>query len=147
VEVSEEDYIYLSFYTWMLMKANGYVKCNSRQLNKEPLHKIIARRIGLFGEYIDHKDRNKLNCRRDNLRSASRSESNANRVLSTPSGYRGVSWHEPTQKWQASIWKNRKIQYLGWFEDIEDAAKAYDQAAIIVHGNFAVLNFERSERA
>lgn len=134
-------------YTWMLMKANGYVKCNSRALNKKPLHLIVATRMKISGETIDHEDRNKLNCRRDNLRPATRSQSNINRELSNPHGYRGVSWHHVCQKWLATIWQNRKCYYIGVFDDIVDAAKAYDAEAKRRHGNFAQLNFKEVEVA
>lgn len=129
-------------YTWMLMKASGYVKCNSRALNKRALHLIVAARMKISGETIDHEDRNKLNCRRDNLRPATRSQNNINRELSNPHGYRGVSWNDACQKWQAVIWQDRKAYYLGWFDDIVDAAKAYDAEAVRRHGEFAQLNFK-----
>lgn len=43
--------------------------------------------------------------------------------------------------WQAQISRGGKYEYLGAFQSEEDAARAYDTAAIRVHGEFACLNF------
>ena len=36
---------------------------------------------------------------------------------------------------------NNKIHHLGYFTNETDAAKAYDRAAIELHGEFSCLNF------
>ncbi len=57
------------------------------------------------------------------------------------SKYRGVSLERKTGKWRAKIYFNGKYMNLGSFEIEEDAARAYDAAAKIYHGEFASLNF------
>lgn len=57
------------------------------------------------------------------------------------SGYRGVRFDETLNKWRAVIVANMKIVSLGCFSDIEDAARAYDEAAKKYHGEYAQLNF------
>jgi hypothetical protein len=57
------------------------------------------------------------------------------------STYRGVSWYKNDNKWQATIKFNGKNRYLGYFENEEEAAKAYDKAARAHHGEKAQLNF------
>lgn len=46
------------------------------------------------------------------------------------SGYYGVTWSESAGKWRATMTVGSKQRYLGLFVDAEDAARAYDTAAI-----------------
>lgn len=91
---------------------------------------------------IDHKDGNGLNCTRENLRPASRSQNQHN---SGPRGgtsrFKGVSWSKVMRKWHAQITKDRAYHDLGYFEDEAVAARAYDAAAKELHGEFAYQNF------
>ena len=131
-------------YKWHLHK-NGYVETiwydeNSEQHNIS-LHQAIIRMSGQEvsdGYEIDHKDNNPLNNLESNLRICSHSENGKNQKISTnnTSGYKSVSWHKPTKKWRAQI----RGEHLGLFDDPKDAAKAYNDAAIEYHGEFAVLN-------
>jgi hypothetical protein len=90
----------------------------------------------------DHKDGNPLNCQRDNLRIATRQQNSCNQKIrsTNTSGYKGVSWHSRRYKWQAYIMVNYKRVYLGLFGTAEDAAKAYNEKAKELHGEFARLN-------
>lgn len=55
------------------------------------------------------------------------------------SQYKGVCKHQ--RKWQASIFADGKVRWLGLYEDERDAALAYDCAARELHGHRARLNF------
>lgn len=55
--------------------------------------------------------------------------------------YRGVSRHRMTQRWEASLWLNGRQLYLGGFDTQEDAAHAYDLAALACKGPNATVNF------
>jgi len=138
-QVSEEDLIYCLFYTWHL-KDGKYVYCNSVQLDKQPLHIIIASRMRLVFTAIDHADRNKLNCRRDNLRVATGSQNMCNRVTVPACTYRGVTWEPKQQKWQVIVVKNRKKHRYGLYNDPKEAALVYKKSAALLHCQFAVLN-------
>ena len=46
------------------------------------------------------------------------------------SGFRGVSWHKRSQKWQVVIGVNRKLKHLGYFISKYHAALRYDQEAM-----------------
>lgn len=59
--------------------------------------------------------------------------------------YRGVSRHRLTQRWEASLWLKGKQLYLGGFNFQEDAARAYDLAALACKGSKACTNFHASE--
>lgn len=56
------------------------------------------------------------------------------------SNYRGVSRHRLTKRWEASLWLNGRQLYLGGFNSQEDAAAAYDLAALACKGPGAVTN-------
>lgn len=43
------------------------------------------------------------------------------------SKYVGVRWYRPLLKWQARVTLDGKTEHLGYFENEEDAARAYDQ--------------------
>ena len=58
------------------------------------------------------------------------------------SGFRGVSLHTTTGRWLSHISYGGKTRHLGLFDSAEDAARAYDAAAIKHHGR-AKLNFNR----
>lgn len=108
------------------------------------LHRVVAERMGLKGR-IDHDDQNLLNGQRSNLRVATNSQNMANRgpCANNQSGYKGVYWEG--HRWKAQIMFNYKNKSIGRFDTAEEAARAYDQAALELFGEFACLNFPRSD--
>ena len=92
----------------------------------------------------DHKNRNGLDNRKDNLHIANNSINghNRRRQVNNTSGYRGVTWHKKDKKWRANIQVNGKTIYCGNYSDVLLAAKAYDSAAIRYFGENAVVNFD-----
>lgn len=93
------------------------------------------------GIEVDHRDGDGLNNRRSNLRPATSAQQNYNQRIrrDNKSGYRGVSWYEPTQKWVVHIQMNGKAKYLGYFRCVTAAALAYAKAAAKLHGEFRRL--------
>ena len=87
----------------------------------------------------DHINGNPLDNRRSNLRTCTPSQNQANAKISKSSstGFKGVSHHKLTGKYQASITTNRKRQYLGLFDTPEDASEAYATEAQTRFGEFA----------
>ncbi len=88
----------------------------------------------------DHKDRNPHNNLRDNLRIATRSQNMANSTkrVGTSSKYKGVAFDVTIGRWRARFGPNR--EYLGTFDNEEEAAVAYNTTAIERFGEFACLN-------
>jgi hypothetical protein len=91
----------------------------------------------------DHRNHDTLDCRRANLRIATRSQQqhNTQRRSDNLSGYKGVFLDAQRGKWVAKITVAGKPRYLGVFRDLKLAALAYDAAAIAAFGRFALINF------
>ena len=88
---------------------------------------------------VDHIDGNPSNNRLVNLRLATHQQNCSNRriPITNTSGIKGVHWHKAAGKWAAVIKVNQRGIHLGTFENKEDAAKAYWEAAQKYHGKFA----------
>jgi len=54
--------------------------------------------------------------------------------------YKGVSWHRNEKKWRSRIRYNYEFISLGYFHNEIDAAKAYNQKARELFGEYAYLN-------
>lgn len=92
------------------------------------------------GVQVDHRNRNRLDCRRENLRMCNNAQNNANKPKWCGRGrYKGV-YHNGSS-WVARITVNYKPHHLGSYKSEEDAARAYDTAAKRYFGEFAYLNF------
>lgn len=97
---------------------------------------------------VDHIDGNGLNNVRSNLRIATRLQNarNLSRRSDNTSGFKGVSWRAKKGDWRAYIVCNGRQSHLGCFDNAEDAARAYDRAALERFGPFARLNFPAQPR-
>lgn len=108
------------------------------------VHRLIASHI--FGEipeemFVDHIDGDPLNNRRGNLRVVSKAQNAANSASrGGTSSYRGVFMNKRSGKWVAQIKSGETRRCLGTFENEEEAAAAYDDAAKELHGEYARLN-------
>jgi len=103
---------------------------------------------------VDHIDHNGLNNQRNNLREATKMQNCKNRTSSDGSSskflgvclFRSGGIKIPERiRWIAAIAIDGKSKHLGIFENEEDAARAYDDAAKIHHGQWANLNFKEND--
>lgn len=105
------------------------------------LHRLI---LGAgAGDFVDHINRDGLDCRRSNLRFATPQGNMANvaRRRSNPCPFKGVRPRCDGKKWTARVQFNGRGIHLGSFDTAEDAARAYDAKAVELFGEFAGLNF------
>jgi len=144
--VDDEDYDDLSKHNWYVQKSRNtfYAARRVKNSNGNPRLALMHREImgSPFGKKIDHIDEDGLNNQKQNLRICTNSQNQMNRGKTkvNTSGYKGVFWHELAKKWRAQISINNERIYLGLFDDVSEAAKAYNEAAVKFHGEFARLN-------
>lgn len=94
------------------------------------LHRFIAKRMGLNLDYtIDHRDRNPLNCRRDNLREATHQLQGLNRKVQSnnKSGHKCICWHAGEGKWRVQITRNKIQIHVAICDSIEEAIAKRDE--------------------
>ena len=65
---------------------------------------------------------------------------NRGKQINNKSGYKGISFNKPANKYQATIRINGNLKHLGYFETAEEASKVYEAKAKEIHGNFYYKN-------
>lgn len=140
--VSDQDYHLVADKTWFLSN-KGYAISSTHvegHIVNFYMHRVIA---GVDGDQIvDHRDRDRLNNTRENLRVCDHTLNNGNlpKRRGCVSRFKGVSWSKQKAKWHARIKFKGVSRNLGFFSDEVDAARAYNAAAPQVFGEFARLN-------
>ena len=91
---------------------------------------------------VDHENGDGLDNRLSNLRVATHQQNMRNRGPNRngTSGFKGVTWNRSRSKWQTAINIDRRLVFIGRFDSAEEAARAYNAAALEHHGEFAWLN-------
>jgi len=143
--VDDEDYDRLMKYKWH--ESNGYairvIKRKPRKNGKKSksflMHRVImkARR----GQFIDHKNIDKLDNRKENLRFCTPQQNAFNFDISrnNKTGYKGVHM-QPNGTYIAIIYVDGKARRLGLFSTAKEAGEAYDKVALKHFGEFARTN-------
>lgn len=147
VLINQEDFYLLSQYKWRIFKGTStfYVIAHT------PMIKDKRKTIRLHNEilkinFVDHKNGNGLDNRRENLRASNHTLNAQNRHKLRPnkqSKYKGVIRNKQVLTkitWIARIKVNGKQIHLGSFNNELDAAKAYNKAALKYFGEYASLN-------
>lgn len=139
-----DDNVFEAFskYKWYAEGRNGrYCACRRIGNKIVKMHRII---LGIDNPKIavDHINGNSLDNRSINLRTCTWAQNLRNAKLkpSNKSGYKGVCFSNKLNKFRATIKVNYKQISLGLFTCPIEAARAYNAAAILHHGEFARLN-------
>jgi len=147
--VDPEQYDELNAFNWTVHPSNGGMYAHRMVLDesKRSRQRMVSMHNDVAGPgRWDHHNINPLDNRRGNLRTADDSQNGYNKPKRNSSRctsrYKGVSWHKKHEVWVVRITVARKTLHLGCFpkEQEEQAARAYDAAAIEHHGEFARLN-------
>lgn len=139
--VDDADYEWLMQWSWFCTSAGyaGRWDCSNSEHALVLMHREIVR--ARKDEQIDHVNRTPLDNRRKNLRFATMRQNLINRALPRKGEFRGVHRSGKGGRWRARIDSNGKRINLGTYDTAAEAARAYDTAACVYHGEFAVLNF------
>lgn len=91
------------------------------------------------GMLTDHRNGNRLDNRRSNLRTANRFQNEQNKGITkrNRSGFKGVWFCKKSNRFQAQIRFSRKKIYLGSFQTAKEASDAYSKASLEMHGEFS----------
>ena len=128
----------------------AFTSCDSHGYHRGSIlnHDFLAHRIIWVIETgnsphdeIDHVNGNIKDNRISNLRQATRFENAKNTRIhyNNKSGCKGVYWNTMANKWHVQIVSNKIHHYLGVFDNLKDAYKAYADASIKFHGEFSRL--------
>lgn len=132
-QVDPADAEWLRQWTWRL-DSDGYVRRYERRQGKFMAVSMARTILGLeHGDprEADHKNRDKLDNRRANLRivTGAQNKQNFPAYRTAPWGertstHRGVGWHKHRRKWRARATMNGKVYNLGYYDQETDAVEA-----------------------
>jgi hypothetical protein len=148
--VDAEDYEKLAGYKWCAVKTRRiwYAERSAqltvgkhRQYHISMHRQIMNKPKGLFVDHINH---NGLDNRKANLRIVTQKQNCWNQRKhrgNFSSQYRGVLFNNRGGRWQSAITCEGRKMFIGYFDDEKSAAKAYDDRAREMYGEFAAPNF------
>ena len=155
VDASDFDWLSKrSWYAYWCPKTRSFIAGRVGRTTRGEKHSTINMAREILGLRpgnplnADHKNHNTLDNRRENLRKCRVGQNTRNRrkhTLTSGGKFKGIYWRRERGYWIAQIQiqkqGKRKTVHIGRFFDAVAAAKAYDEAAKRLHGEFASLNF------
>ena len=133
VKIDVGDLPLVQGYKWHL--DTGYASAAFTNRRKIYMHRLL---LDTPNE-VDHRDRNRLNNCRSNLRPATHAQNMANASKrSNTSGHKNVMFdRRPGRGWYVQISYQGVKKFFGYFSAIEKAVKIRDKVLRYEHGEFA----------
>ncbi len=148
---TDKYYVKLNFLQKLRKHSSGCVffqrsyKIGEGQYKSETiyLHRLVAelflsKKKGDSHDLVSFKNKNKLDCQKENLVWRSRAEASRLRKVKSKTGYMGV-YHE-NQKFRAVISYQGKSIHIGMFNNLYEAAKAYNRKSWELYGHMGIQN-------
>jgi hypothetical protein len=136
--VEEPDLALALGRSWNL--SDGYARHNTHRGGRA--HQVATFMHRLFlgepaGREVDHRNRDRLDNRRCNLRAGTKAENRQNVAPRGRSRFRGVHWSTEKRRWVATTSDNGRRFWLGRFAD-EEAAALVAHEWLLAHKPFYV---------
>lgn len=140
-QVDDRDFDLLTDHSWSVGN-NGYARCTHKQ-KQYLMHDFIMPPVP--GMMVDHKDQNKLNNQRDNLRYVTKSQNMQNqpKTKKNTSGHKGVYFLKSgtrVNRWFAKLVVDGKVHQSNYVATKEEATKLYEQLASKYQGEYKSTN-------
>ena len=133
-----DDYNLIKDYCWF--SSHDYI-CTLIDGEIVPIYRVVLN-VTNPQMLVDHRNHNKADNRKNNLRIATDSQNNMNKSKQSnnTSGVTGVVWYKFTNKWKSQIKINGKNIHLGYFSNFNDAVKARKEAEEKYFGEYSYDN-------
>lgn len=146
--VDNEDFEWLNKYNWCVHDSNP-VNPRAVRISAERKLVYMTRQIMNCPDNldVDHRSTNTLDNQRHNLRICTHRENLYNiKSRGGTSKFKGVAWNKNRSKWEVyirtiDIFDQRIRMFLGYHDNEEAAALAYDEIAREEHRKFGRYNF------
>lgn len=144
-KVDDCDFVMLNGLSWHLhQRGEVYyaVTLKFMGIGKYKMHRLLLGLTHKDGIIVDHIDGDGLNNQRSNLRIVTTQQNGFNRRnnINSFSKYKGVNYHKKQKTFRANIKINGKPIFIGNYKSEIDAARAYNEKAKELFGEFANIN-------
>jgi hypothetical protein len=144
VRVDGDDYLFLKRFSWSARRdkktsyayTNIFIGGKSRSV---AMHRMIT---GMRNCEVDHRNRDGLDNRKENLRFCTTQQNQCNRVRKNKFNFRGVYKPKKSQFYAYQIQAHGKKYVKNGFLTPADAARGYDEKSKELHGEFGIRNFK-----